>query len=135
MSFLSGRMNRATYWAGIALLVLLYGVANLVSERPKGVSEVLVILLAIPRLHDLGKSGWWVLVPLLLEVSAIVVAFTIFELQDAMTLMGAVVLAIAGMVVWLGIVPSQLHANRYGDLPTPGLGFKAKNRPTNEGQS
>jgi uncharacterized membrane protein YhaH (DUF805 family) len=79
-----GRINRARFWTGVAVLVAIYIVLlvlNLVAALifGEGVVTLLVgivsiaaylamiwpsIALGVKRFHDRNKSGWWVLISL-----------------------------------------------------------------------
>ena len=59
----SGRTNRATYWTGIAVILVLMSVIGVATGKPPHIGEVVLIFLGVPRLHDIGKSGWLVLCP------------------------------------------------------------------------
>src|SRR5712671_3485882 len=123
MALLRGRMNRATYWLVLGILVLLYAVLNYGSSKPVPVSEAVLVLLCVPRLHDLGRSAWFLLIPLCLEIAAIL-GFAIVPVDEAKILAGAAALLVALFVIVLGAVPGQPQANRFGDVPAQGLGFK-----------
>ena len=124
MTFLRGRMNRATYWLGLSVLVLLYAVLNFVSSKPVPVSEVVIVFLCVPRLHDLGLSGWFVLAPIGLEIAAIVLGLALLPMDQVMVLLGAVTVLIGLGLLVLGALPGEPQANRFGDVPARGLQFK-----------
>jgi uncharacterized membrane protein YhaH (DUF805 family) len=121
-----GRINRATYWLCLGLLLAAFVFASMVGLRPPRIGEALLIVLCVPRLHDLGKSGWWVLIPLAIELVAAVAAIAALSLEDAYIVFGGVFLAMAGFVVVLGLIPGQPHANRFGEPPKSG--FPSKRR-------
>ena len=122
MSFMRGRINRAVYWLIVCVAIAMYVVIDLVARKPTGVSEVVLVFLCVPRLHDIGRSGWLVLWPILFEVGGAIAAFTLLPLATATAAMGVVVLVIATLLIWLGCIPGQPTANKFGDPPTPGLG-------------
>ena len=106
-------MNRATYWLCIGVLLIILAIINFVSVRPLRINEALLVILCVPRLHDLGKSGWWVVVPLATELAIIVIfAVAALSLDAGASVAG---LAIAVFVVVLGLIPGQPHANRFGE--------------------
>jgi len=117
-------MNRATYWLGLGVLVLLYAVLNFVSSKPVPVSEVVLVFLCVPRLHDLGLSGWFVLAPIGLEIAAAVLGFALLPMDQVMVLLGAVTVLIGLGLLVLGALPGEPQANRFGEVPTRGLQFK-----------
>jgi uncharacterized membrane protein YhaH (DUF805 family) len=99
--------------------------------RPPRIGEAMLILLCVPRLHDLGKSGWWVLIPLGIELVAIVVAIAVSSTEDAGIVFGAVFLAVSGFIVVLGLIPGQPHANRFGDPPRSPFAFRERAKIAN----
>jgi uncharacterized membrane protein YhaH (DUF805 family) len=101
----SGRAGRSEYW-GFTLANLIVFVVILVAEKLTRLDHLMVspldvywILVAIPivalavrRLHDIGKSGWWYLLILIPIIGFIV------------------------LLIWAAR-DSELQANRYGDRP------------------
>jgi uncharacterized membrane protein YhaH (DUF805 family) len=124
----SGRTNRATYWTGVAVILILMIVIGVVTRKPPHIAEVVLIILGVPRLHDIGKSGWLVLWPIGLEVVGAICAFGFLPLESAMAVMGLVVLIIAGLMIWLGCIRGQDVENRFGPPPSPGIGWKKPGR-------
>jgi uncharacterized membrane protein YhaH (DUF805 family) len=121
---LQGRMNRAMFWLCVAIIVVLYGVVTFYFQRRTPVSEVVLVILCVPRLHDIGRSGWLVLGPLALEIGAAIAAFTFLPPGSALPALGIVTLIVAGLIVWLGCIPGDPGSNRYGDSPPPGIKFE-----------
>ena len=85
-----GRINRAKFWAGIAvswgfgiIFAILAGIA--VGSGSGGLASIVVILgivlyvvliwiglaISIKRWHDRGKSGWWILIGMIPFIGAI----------------------------------------------------------------
>ena len=121
-------MNRALYWLCLALIVVLYLVLNLVTTTPPPISEVVLIFLCIPRLHDIGKSGWFVLIGLGVEIVALTIGFGFFDLGTAKSIAGWGALLIIGLLIWLGTIPGNPNPNAWGDPPAPGLQFRRPGR-------
>lgn len=117
------------FWLCVAIIAVLYIVSNLYLERNVPVSEVVLIILCVPRLHDIGRSGWLVAPPLALEIGAAVAAFSLLPADRALPVMGVVTLIIAALVVWLGCIPGDPAANRFGEPPSPGIKFERPKRP------
>ena len=106
-----GRINRKSWWvAQIVIYLVTSGVSFLLSGgQPERTPNVLVALLGlivfalgfgasvtvtIKRLHDIDKSGWYVLlglIPLLGQLALLILA---------------------------GFVPGTQGTNRYGEMPT-----------------
>ncbi|MCX7359333.1 MAG: DUF805 domain-containing protein [Alphaproteobacteria bacterium] len=128
-SMLQGRINRAMYWLCVGVIVVLYVASNLLLERSVPVSEVILVILCVPRLHDIGLSGWLVVAPLALEICAVIAAFSLLPQEQALAAGGLVTLIIAALVIWLGIIPGNAAANRFGEPPQPGLTFKPPKKP------
>ena len=123
-----GRFNRATYWLCLCIIVGAVVIMAVVGIRPPRIGEAMLILMCVPRLHDLGKSGWWVLIPLGVELVAIVVAITTFSAEDGYVVFGGAFFVIAGVIVVLGLIPGQPHANRFGDPPKSMFAFKERRK-------
>ena len=91
----SGRARRKEYWLFILLSWLLYIAAGILdglegtAEESSELWETLVTLallvpglaVTIRRLHDIGKSGWWLLL-WLVPIIGVIVLF-VFSLMDS----------------------------------------------------
>jgi len=88
-SFATGRIGRGEYWVSIMILSLLSSVISFVFLKLLGtlgsaslivillfavITTILQIKLIIKRSHDLGKSGWYAYLPVLLLIAAFVIA-------------------------------------------------------------
>jgi uncharacterized membrane protein YhaH (DUF805 family) len=62
----------------------------------------------------------------LFEVVGAVLGFTLLPAGMAMSAMVGMTLVIIGSVVWLGMIPGQPTANRFGEPPAPGIPFKRR---------
>lgn len=79
----NGRIPRSTYWTFVGCMFLFFALMSAAGQAlPKSIEPV-VGLLALPvivlgiifqvkRWHDLGKSGWWVLINLVPFVGGII---------------------------------------------------------------
>jgi uncharacterized membrane protein YhaH (DUF805 family) len=130
MQFLKGRANRATYWLGLAIAAAAYIILNLMSSKQVAVSEVILIFIAVPRLHDVGMSAWWAGGAFLLEIAIAVISFVTLSPEAALAVLGLFTIGVAGLLIWLGAVPGQPFANRFGEPPASGLQFKKRSSPT-----
>jgi uncharacterized membrane protein YhaH (DUF805 family) len=119
----SGRINRATFFLSLGIVVALYVVLALVMTKPPAIAEVFLVALAVPRLHDIGLSAWWAVGAIVAEILIAIVVFVTLPMESAMIVMGLFVLAILGLMIWLGAVRGEAGANRYGEPPSPGVGF------------
>jgi uncharacterized membrane protein YhaH (DUF805 family) len=126
MKFLNGRTNRASYWLSLAILAVLLTLVALYNPSLARVNEVVLIFLCVPRLHDIGRSGWWTLGIFAIELVGALVGFGLFHGEASVQVMGGFVLIIFGIVFWLGFLPGVTEANQFGDPPAPGLGRRPK---------
>ena len=125
-----GRINRPTYWLLLGGFAAFYVIVSMIGIRPPRIGEGLLIFLCVPRLHDLGKSGWWVLIPLSIELGAVIVAIAAFSVEEDYVLLGSAVLIVAGFIVVLGLIPGQPQANRFGEPPKSIFAFKERRKVT-----
>ena len=125
-TFVGKRINRATYSVLLGVYAALFALAVMLQLRVPG--EVLLAFICVPRLHDLGKSGWWFGLALLLA-SAVAVAFWFATKSEDAAILAAMV-ALLIPVVTLAFIGGQQGANRFGALPAAGVGFtRAVQRP------
>ena len=146
----SGRAARPEYWwfflfvvAGSLLLSVVDGIlfgfdgnAGDVSKTP--ISSLFSLATFIPsmsvafrRLHDIGRSGWFIGAPLLLLVGAGLLLLLLLILQSgyahgggdapfaSVLIVGAIALGLAALglallTLWWATRPSELGPNRYG---------------------
>ena len=121
MRAFEGRSNRATYWTAIAVIVALMVAVTLWAGKPPHIAEIVLIFVGVPRLHDIGKSGWLVLWPLGLELVGGIGALIFLPRETALQVLGVVMLIIAGLMIWLGCIPGQDSENRFGAPPASGI--------------
>jgi uncharacterized membrane protein YhaH (DUF805 family) len=71
-----GRASRSEYWWFQLFVALAAGPISILSEWASGVAALLLFLpslaLAVRRLHDTDKSGWWLLLVLIPLIGAVV---------------------------------------------------------------
>ena len=102
-----GRAQRAEYWYFSLFYVLIYIVALFIDEllgtksRHKGGTGLFVLLtvaaLFVPalavgarRMHDIGKSGWWLLISLIPMIgSLMLLAFAVRDSEPGTNKFGA----------------------------------------------
>jgi uncharacterized membrane protein YhaH (DUF805 family) len=128
-SYLNLRINRQTYWTILLPIVVLFGLAIAFLPKPPGIGEVILITLGVPRLHDLGRSGWWMAVPIGAEIVGIGAGIALGGFDGILIAGGVVVLLMAVMMVVIGLIPGQTEANAFGEPPPPGFGWR-KTEPT-----
>jgi len=142
-AYLNGRSGRTEFWIGIAILFVVgIGLTLFQIAGASAVTTFLWIILWARRLHDLGKSGWTILIPVGLMLLASFGAFALGgdELVQAMRYMqansgeisdngarlllifaGVIVLIQGGFTIWLGSKNGEPGSNRFG--PPPGKLF------------
>lgn len=122
------RINRATYWVICAIVIAIVTAIAFSRHRSSGL-EVMIVLIASPRLHDIGRSGWWAVGVCGTEFFTIVGATLAgADSGTVLILAGAVLLVICALGIWLGSIPGEPHANRWGEPPAPGIQFSRNPR-------
>ena len=137
-----GRSNRAKYWLGIVIWLLVYAAVAapyfVLSAQPPavvlGIGALLIVMLiagtvssilfSIRRLHDRDKSGHWlwlyVAVPAVLNVAVNVVSLGKPEAAPV-TVTFPLALVALGITIWmiveLGFLRGTRGANRFGPDP------------------
>lgn len=124
MRFWSGRINRTTYWAAFAAVVgLIIGVRLLGFESR--VFELLLGIVCIPRMHDMGWSGRWMLLPLAaLVVGSIWAGASLSDPAQVLIVAYTVTAMVLALMVWLGCLKGQADWNEYGNPPPDGISVK-----------
>ena len=123
MNAFAFRINRPTYGVLLVGYLLLYALIFNLVARPPG-AEFGAVVLLIPRLHDLGRSGWWAGILIVAEIVVIGIGLAAGDAQGIIIAGGLfVMLAVVAMVV-IAFVPGQLRRNRWGEPPPPGFNFK-----------
>jgi len=123
-----GRTSRGHFLAALlplALAVLWYAVKGpAVDYAPWGVLVLLypAVVLYVRRLHDMGRSGWWMLLPAVLSVLAMFIwAHRISlgaQLDTAVPM--AAFFVFVGMALWGCIARGQAESNSFG-APVSGV--------------
>jgi len=121
--FRKGRMNRATYWLILVLIVAGYAALIALDKKPPAILEVLFVIIGVPRLHDLGRSGWWMAAVIGLELVGIGLTVALFPFADLLVGAGLTVFAMLLAMIVLGLIPGEASTNAFGDVPAPGLSF------------
>ncbi|HEU0163247.1 MAG TPA: DUF805 domain-containing protein [Rhizomicrobium sp.] len=110
------RTNRATFWASMVILALALVLFRWL-EAPAGIAAALgLLVIAVPRLHDLGYSGWWA-GGVLLALTGALLAATFHSEMVATHAAGGIILLLVTAALWLGIMPGEKTANRWGNTP------------------
>ena len=120
------RMNRATFGVLLAAFVAVYTVLVLAMTKPPALAEVIVAFIAIPRLHDIGRTGWWLLTLLAGEILAVAIGWP-GGVEGIQIAAGLYVLLALILLVILGLVPGEAETNRWGAPPAPGVRLTSRN--------
>jgi len=112
------RINRAQYWLALFILVAV-NITLSILMHGRALGEWAFLIVCVPRLHDIGRSGWWFGAAILLEIVGGVLGAMSIEPLDLV--LGVIVLVEAGLLIWLGAIKGQLDSNRFGEPPLPGL--------------
>lgn len=136
-----GRIRRSHFWAAWGIIFaanLLLGWIPLIGFL---VSLALIwpsIAIQTKRLHDMGKTGWFQLAPILAWVVAFIIGFSVMGLAAfsnpaslengdpaaVFGMMGPLLIAVAlvmlgslGFLIWIGATEGQPGRNQYGVNP------------------
>lgn len=135
-----GRIGRQAFWIGWLTLLGVHMVAGWIPliGWALGLAALFAsVCLYTKRLHDMGRSGWWQLLPIVfgpvvvvsaalgVGISAIIAGATdgradFAALASLGGLFGALALAgvvVIGFTVWVGVSQGQVGENRYGEPP------------------
>lgn len=153
----AGRARRPEYWWFFLFIILgsviatvvdsiLFGVATSEEPATQVLSPAFSLATFLPilavgwrRMHDIGRPGWYLLIPLFVSVAMMLgLFFGVFgfaELQKAgadeealrsaagglgiasIAIIGIVQLVLSVLIIWWLTRPTQPGANQYGDEP------------------
>jgi uncharacterized membrane protein YhaH (DUF805 family) len=127
-----GRINRKKFWLAVLIYVIFLVVLALLIAIPKvgwllagvGYVGMLVssVFVAIKRLHDRNKPGWWVavfyLIPMILSGASAYLSFNAGEQTPMAMLISLISLAISlWAFIELGCLRGTVGPNQYGPDP------------------
>lgn len=132
---IDGRVARKDFWIGAAALIvagLICGVIPLVGSLGSLALTIPWTCLMTKRLHDLGRSGWLVLIAVVpAAISATMGLFTALAASSfatmgaafataGLTLMvsTAALLVSLAFLLWVGLTPGEASSNAYGPAPS-----------------
>ena len=121
------RINRPTYGVLLLGFVMLYALLVYTMARPPG-AEAGAILLLVPRLHDIGRSGWWAGILIIAEIVVIGIGMAAGDAEGIAIAGGIFVMVALIALVVIAFIPGQSRPNRWGDPPPPGISFKRPER-------
>jgi uncharacterized membrane protein YhaH (DUF805 family) len=105
-------MNRLTYAILLAFLVVLVTTLLQFTDRP-GPTEVLAAFIVVPRLHDIGRSGWWYLVLIVGEFAALAAGWQ-GGTNGILVAGGIYAIFALSVLVILAFIPGERRENRWG---------------------
>lgn len=121
------RINRTTYWVCLAVLAVWALFAAFVLHKSGGlVDEFVVAAICVPRLHDMGKSGWMVGAVLVAYLALALILATSLNADLISESLGIVAIGIVFVLVYLGLIPGDPGENRYGEQPPPGVNLASR---------
>ena len=136
-----GRLRRSHFWISWGILFAAGFVLGFIPILGFFVSLALIypqVAVQVKRLHDMGRSGWWVVAPFAANTALFIGGFfaiignvalnqRALENEDPAAMMamfgsiGGIVLLFfvinLGWLLWIGIVDSQPGRNKYGPNP------------------
>ena len=89
---------------------------------------ILDLAVTVRRIHDLNKSGWW----LLLIFPPAIIGIILFAISDWLELLSVVLIVISTVLViiftfWLGFFPGTKGENRFGSDPLQSIDAQLNN--------
>jgi uncharacterized membrane protein YhaH (DUF805 family) len=128
-----GRIDRTTFWTVQLLLAIfaacLRATGLLFPSEPILVALLLLLIASYvvgvfnltKRLHDLGRSGWWMLLPM--AIALVVVGIAVAEFgagsDGAIASEGPALLFPLAFLLAVGVLKGNPGPNRFGEPPAP----------------
>lgn len=136
-----GRIRRSHFWIGWLILLGASVVANWIPFLGLLIAIALIwpnLAIGVKRLHDMGQSGWLIVIPWVVTIVALIVGmgtigFSAFanagalENEDpaaiwaliapAFGMFGLIALVNLGFLLWIGLTPGTNGDNRHGPDP------------------
>ena len=117
----SGRASRSEFWWFALFAILVIWLANFADPTVGIIASLLLFLPSIAaevrRLHDVGRAGWWILMPIIIAP----LGYLIRPELAILALIGYLV------ILWWLVLPGSDEVNMYGEPLTqqPGSGDAA----------
>ena len=119
-----GRIGRGAFWIGFAIVMVGSLVLNLI---PGVVGHILGFVMLWPqvcihakRLHDMGRTAWWMLAPAIVMLICGVASYALVFSETgggsgpALVPMAVAVVCGVGFLLWVGLTPGASRSNRFG---------------------
>jgi uncharacterized membrane protein YhaH (DUF805 family) len=128
-NFLNNRLSQKNFFAAIIIYFLLSRIITNIGAHTNGIMNILmqtlvpdllgliVVIFIIRRLHDINRSGFIILVPIILDF--LVGLFIIFSGYNLPIASPFTIL----LTIYLFIKKGDAGANKYGEQPNPKLSF------------
>jgi uncharacterized membrane protein YhaH (DUF805 family) len=114
----SGRASRAVFWQYILVYLVIGFVLSVVWRVLGDLFSLALFLptlgLTIRRLHDIGKSGWLILLP---AIPGFLVATFMFVFWPLAIVAAFAALICAGYLIYLYVQPGVAGSNEFGPAP------------------
>ena len=134
----SAGMLAAEIVAGAAIWLGLLSFEDPAMVAVKAVLMLAAISAAAQRLHDTGRSAWWIVSAFIgLFAGGLALCFGLLQFMPIASMQPggsvflivtvAITIPMLAMMMWLHFAPGDPRANRYGPLPA-GLGFARRER-------
>ena len=114
----------------MAVAVAICVAIGLIMHSPFQGAPLLLLIIAVPRLHDIGKSGWWALGVLAVEFLAGMAIGKFLPPEQLLSAITATALVVVALAILLGCLPGQGEPNRYGPVPASGLSYTEPAKPS-----
>lgn len=136
-----GRIGRKEFWIGFAILFAASVVLNMLPVIGQIIGLLLIwpqVCITAKRLHDMGRTGWLMLVPVAVAIvcsliASLTVGASLFSaailgssgtdmaaagsalagVGAASAVMGVALLVYLAFLLWIGLTPSQEGMNRF----------------------
>ena len=122
-----GRIGRGRFWIGFLVIMAASLALNLIpGEIGRWLGFVLLwpqICINFKRLHDMGKSGWLLLIPAAVSIVCLALSFVLgsgaeaYPNQEALAPLAAAGAFSLAFLLWVGLSPGKPGANRFGPSP------------------
>ena len=114
-----GRATRAQFWQYVLVYLAITILVDFIGFRILSALWLLGLCLptagvTIRRLHDIGRSGWWLLLPI---VPAFLMGSFFFVFWPLTMVLGLTFAAFCAYLIYLYLLPGTQGGNRYGPDP------------------